>query len=236
MLSNVYEWGKLRHSKFQANAAHCWTLVPLNPDLRRWSRKKLVLRFGSQIAQRRGLGPRYSYASICSVVEINLVPRAEFLTTNIQAGSSLQPAGKIWGVVHLLREAWQILLTRSITTAPCICWETKPSSRLGIQRKGFPFQVYILLSFVLYAGHTGSKIQEAEWFESLFLKVPGIMYHQDGNVHFFKFCYSRSPWRSRTVSHSKHGKQPSSLTCAAKWHILMKSKGVGCHSHASRWE
>ena len=232
MLSNVYEWGKLRHSKFQANAAHCWTLVPLHSDLRRWSRKKLVLRFGSQIAQRRSLDPKYSYASVCSVVEINLVPRAELLTTNIQAGSSLQPAGKIWGEVRLLREAWQILLTRSITTPPCICWETKPS-RLGIQRKGFPFQIYILLSFVLYAGHTGSKIQEAEWFESL-LMVPGIMYRQDGNVHFFKFCYSRSPWRIRTVSHSEHGKQPSLLTCAAKWHILMKSKGVGCHSHASR--
>lgn len=208
--------------------------VPLHPDLRRWRRKKLVLRFGFQRAQRRGLDPKYSYASVCSVVEINLVPRAEFLTTNIQAGSSLQPAGKIWGEVLLLREAWQILLTRSITTPPCICWETKPS-RLGIQRKGFPFQIYILLSFVLYAGHTGSKIQEAEWFESL-LMVPGIMYRQDGNVHFFKFCYSRSPWRSRTVSHSEYGKQPSSLTCAAKWHILMKSKGVGCHSHSSRWE
>ena len=139
MLSNVYEWGKLRHSKFQANAAHCWTLVPLHPDLRRWRRKKLVLRFGFQRAQRRGLDPKYSYASVCSVVEINLVPRAECLTTNIQAGSSLQPAGKIWGEVRLLREAWQILLTRSITTAPCICWETKPS-RLGIQRKGFPFK------------------------------------------------------------------------------------------------
>lgn len=144
-----------------------------------------------QSAQRRGLDPKYSYASVCTVVEINLVPRAEFLTTNIQAGSSLQPAGKIWGEVLLLREAWQILLTRSITTPPCICWETKPS-RLGIQRKGFPFQIYILLSFVLYAGHTGSKIQEAEWFESL-LKVPGIMYRQDGNAHFFKSVTLEAP-------------------------------------------
>jgi hypothetical protein len=48
-----------------------------------------------QSAQRRGLDPKYSYASVCTVVEINLVPRAELLTTNIQAGSSLQPAGKI---------------------------------------------------------------------------------------------------------------------------------------------
>ena len=48
-----------------------------------------------QSAQRRGPDPKYSYSKVCSVVEINLVPRAELLTTNIQAGSSLQPAGKI---------------------------------------------------------------------------------------------------------------------------------------------
>lgn len=125
-------------------AAHCWTLVPLHLDLRRWSGKKLVLRFGSQIAQRRSLDPKYSCASVCSVVEMNLVPRAEILTTNTRAGGSLQPAGKIWREVHLLREAWQILLTWSLTTPPSKCWETKPS-RLVIRGKDFLFKSILCL-------------------------------------------------------------------------------------------
>lgn len=44
--------------KFQANAAHLWTPVPLCLDLGRWSGKKLGLRCGSQIAQGKSLDPR----------------------------------------------------------------------------------------------------------------------------------------------------------------------------------
>lgn len=98
----------------------------------------------SQIAQRRSLDPKYSCANVCSVVEINLVPRAESLTTNTRAGGSLQPAGKIWGMVRLLREAWQILFTWSLTTPPILCWETKPS-RLVIRGKDFLFKSRLCL-------------------------------------------------------------------------------------------
>lgn len=138
-----------RHSKLQANAAPCWTLGSLHLDLRRWSGKKPVLKFGSQIAQRRSLDPKYSCASVCFVVEINLVPRAEILTTNTKAGGSLQPAGKIWGEVCLFREPWQILFTWSLTTPPSLCWETKPS-RLVIRGKDFLFKsrLCLVLSYV----------------------------------------------------------------------------------------
>lgn len=115
------------HSKFQANAAHLWTPVPLHLNLRRWSGKKLVVKFGWHIAQRRILDPKFSCAGACSGSrDCPFTKGSDSHYTDIL--SFLQPAGLRKGV-----SVAKLLFPTSVPT-PCMCFKTIPGLEGG---KGF---------------------------------------------------------------------------------------------------
>ena len=90
------------HSKFQANAAHLWTPVPLHLNLKRWSGKKLVLKFGWHIAQGRILDPKFSCAGACSGKQ--RLPFYQRLRFSLHRHLSFLRGAKVWREPSCIRE------------------------------------------------------------------------------------------------------------------------------------
>lgn len=205
------------HSKFQANAAHLWTPVPLHLNLRRWSGKKLVLKFGWHIAQGRILDPKFSCADACSGSrDCPFTKGSDSHYTDIWASFNLLVKFEekcVWyqaPVSHKCPHTLHVLRNNTHVRG----------------RKGVP------LSYM--QGHKVGLRYRRESSLNHFWRLLVLFGHQDGKVHLLKFCQFWKPLKEGSIT--VHRKQLPSLTSVQSDTFPWRTRDVIVTPHTSSWE